>query len=89
MQAGDRSLLFYWGGGAAKVPNHGDYAGPRGMLAFWIGGACFHYIELPPVPYPPLPMSSISPAQGCQPQGISTAKEIELILASVLSTMKR
>jgi hypothetical protein len=53
IQCGDRSPLFYWGGGAAKPPMHGDYAGPRSMLAFWIGGANFHYLPSPEPPYYP------------------------------------
>ena len=51
IQGGDRSLLFFWGGGAAKPPVRGDYAGPRSMLAFWLGGA-----NLPP--FHPLPAVS-------------------------------
>jgi hypothetical protein len=43
LQSGDRSPLFFWGGGAAQPPSKGDYAGPRSFLAFWMGGAAFHY----------------------------------------------
>ena len=60
MSAGYRSPLFYWGGGAAKVPNHGAYAGSRSMLAFWMGGAAFHYIP----PY-------YSPQEPAGPGGLS------------------
>ena len=44
MQNGDRSPLFYWGGGAAKPLSTGTYAGPVSLLAFWLGGANWHYV---------------------------------------------
>jgi hypothetical protein len=50
---GDRSPLFFWGGGATKPLSTGRYAGPRSMLAFWIGGANWHYMPEPPVPPAP------------------------------------
>ena len=49
-RSGDRSPLFFWGGGAAKPLSIGDYAGPRSMLAFWMGGAALNYIPRPPEP---------------------------------------
>lgn len=59
-QGGDRSFLFFWGGGAAKPPVRGDYAAPCSMLAFWMGGA-----NLPP--FVPLPAVSFE-------DGVSYAK---------------
>jgi hypothetical protein len=47
-QYGDRSPLFYWGGGAAKSLFRGDYGGPRSLLAFWVGGAALN--RRPPEP---------------------------------------
>lgn len=44
---GDRSPLFYWGGGATKPPSTGEYAGPRSMLAHWMGGAALNYRPKP------------------------------------------
>jgi hypothetical protein len=44
VRPGDRSALFFWGGGAAKPLSRGDYAGPRSLLAFWMGGAAWHYV---------------------------------------------
>jgi hypothetical protein len=43
IQKGYRSLSWFFGGGAARPPSRGDYAGPRSMLAFWMGGAAFRY----------------------------------------------
>ena len=62
-RAGDRSPLFYWGGGAAKPPSVGEYAGPRSLLAFWIGGAHFHYVP-PEPPYLPPPYEPIIGSDG-------------------------
>ena len=45
--SGDRSPLFYWGGGAAKPLSTGTYAGPRSLLAFWMGGAALNYKPKP------------------------------------------
>ena len=56
--SGDRSPLFYWGGGAAKPLSTGTYAGPRGLLAFWLGGANFRYALIPPIPPQP-PISDV------------------------------
>jgi hypothetical protein len=47
LQSGDRSPLFFWGGGAAQPPSKGDYAGPRSFLAFWMGGAALNYHPVP------------------------------------------
>ena len=44
--------FFFWGGGAARPPSTGTYAGPRSLLAFWMGGANWHHV--PRLPYDPI-----------------------------------
>ena len=80
MNSGDRSPLFYWGGGAAKRPNHGDYGAPRSLLAFWMGGAAFHYLPPPPAPpYIPGDLTGGIPHGKHHRKGERKAQELYLI----------
>jgi hypothetical protein len=58
MQAGNKSLVGFWTGGAAKPLSTGTYAGPVSLLAFWIGGANFHFVPTPIIPPSP-PISDV------------------------------